>query len=187
MGHHKKIWLEQCKGPGVLFYSNYVDDTFCLFPSEDNTTTFLSYINSWHPNICFAMEKKIDCVLPFLDVLIDITDPHSIITGIFHYFFHFPPMLHKIGVVRTLIIRVFEINNTWLGFHDDIKKLVLILCINVFLFTLLKHASIVFHVRQLSGMVPLIYVPPNTNWHARQYVYKLLFLGYFLNAGVLSK
>lgn len=132
MGHHKKIWLEQCKGPGVLFYSNYVDDTFCLFPSEDNTTTFLSYINSWHPNICFAMEKKIDCVLPFLDVLIDITDPHSIITGIFHYFFHSPPMLHKIGVVRTLIIRVFEINNTWLGFHDDIKKLVLILCINVF-------------------------------------------------------
>ena len=78
------------------------------------------------------MEKKIDCVLPFLDVLIDITDPHSIITSIFHYFFRCPPMLHKIGLVRTLIDRVFKINNTWLGFHDDIKKLVLILRINVF-------------------------------------------------------
>ena len=41
-------------------------------------------------------------------------------------------MLHKIGLVRTLIDRVFKINNTWLGFHDDIKKLVLILRINVF-------------------------------------------------------
>lgn len=36
MGHHEKIWLEQYLGPEVLFYRRYVDDTFCLFHSEQD-------------------------------------------------------------------------------------------------------------------------------------------------------
>ena len=39
---------------------------------------------------------------------------------------------YKIGLIRTLIDRVFKINNTWLGFHKDIAKLVFTLRKNPF-------------------------------------------------------
>ena len=36
------------------------------------------------------------------------------------------------GLVRTLVDRVYKINNSWLGFHKDIKNLILILRKNLF-------------------------------------------------------
>ena len=36
------------------------------------------------------------------------------------------------GLVRTLVDRVNKINNSWLGFHNDIKDLTLILRKNLF-------------------------------------------------------
>ena len=36
------------------------------------------------------------------------------------------------GLVRTLVDRVYKINNSWLGFHKDIKDLTLILRRNLF-------------------------------------------------------
>ena len=66
MGHHGKIWLEQYQGPEVLFYRGYVDDTLCLFHSEQGTIAFFDYINGQHPNVHFTMDKEIDHVLPFL-------------------------------------------------------------------------------------------------------------------------
>ena len=65
MGHHEKIWLEQYQGPEVLFYRRYVDDTFCLFHSEQDAIAFF------------------DHVLPFLDVLIDNTHRGSVVTSTF--------------------------------------------------------------------------------------------------------
>ena len=69
MGHHEKIWLEQYQGPEVLFYRRYVDDTFWLFLSEQDAIAFLDYINRQFPNLRFTMDKEIDHVSPFLDVL----------------------------------------------------------------------------------------------------------------------
>ena len=40
MGLQEKIWLEQYQGPRVLFYCRYVDDTFCLFHSEQDAIAF---------------------------------------------------------------------------------------------------------------------------------------------------
>ena len=34
---------------------------------------------------------------------------------------------HKVGLIRTLIDRAYKINNTWLGLHEDITKLMEIL------------------------------------------------------------
>ena len=39
---------------------------------------------------------------------------------------------YKMGLVRTLVDRVYKINNSWLGFHKDIKDLTLILRKNLF-------------------------------------------------------
>ena len=77
------------------------------------------------------MERETDYVLPFLDVLINNTDPHQSVTTVyqkknFHRFAHLPLYL-QIGVNQTLIHRTFKINNTWLGFNTDLQKLSVIL------------------------------------------------------------
>jgi len=136
MGHHEKIWLEQCQGPQVKFYRRYVDDTFCLFHSEQDAIAVFDYINSQHPNIRLTMEKGIDHVLSFVDVLIDNTHCDSdvtstyrkkTLTGLLTNYFSFAPLSYKIGLIRTLIDRVFKKNNTWSGFHKYIAKLLFIL------------------------------------------------------------
>ena len=63
------------QGPEALFYRRYVDNSFCLFHSEQDAIAVFDYINSQHPNIRFTMENEIDHVLPFLDALIDTEYP----------------------------------------------------------------------------------------------------------------
>ena len=70
MGHHEQLWLENWQGSEVLFYRRYVEDTFCLFHSENDALLFFNCINARHPNIRFTKEKEIDHKIPFLDVLI---------------------------------------------------------------------------------------------------------------------
>ena len=60
MGHNENAWLENYKDSRILFYRRYVDDTFCVFETEQNAVSFYNYINSQHPNICFTMEKEVD-------------------------------------------------------------------------------------------------------------------------------
>ena len=141
MGHHEKMWLEQYKESEILFYRRYVDDTFCLFHSEHDAILFFNVINNQHPNIHFTMEKEINHVLPFLDVLLDNKAPHfpvtttyrkKTFTGVLTNFLSFTPLCYKLGLVKTLIDRIFKINNTWLGFHNDIQKLFVILRKNLY-------------------------------------------------------
>ena len=47
-------------------------------------------------------------------------------------FLSFTPLCYKLGLVKTLIDRIFKINNTWLGFHKDIQKLFVILRKNLY-------------------------------------------------------
>ena len=70
MGHNEKDWIENYKGSKILFYRRYVDDTFCVFETEQDAVSFYDYINSQHPNIRFTMEKEVNRKLAFLDVLI---------------------------------------------------------------------------------------------------------------------
>ena len=44
----------------------------------------------------------------------------------------FVPFSYKLGLVRTLVDRVFKINNTWTGFHLDISNLTKTLRKNLF-------------------------------------------------------
>ena len=70
MGHHEQLWLENWQGSEVLFYRRYVEDTFCLFHSENDALLYFNCINARRPNIRFTKEKEIDHKIPFLDVLI---------------------------------------------------------------------------------------------------------------------
>ena len=129
-------WLENFQGSEILFYRRYVDDTFCLFHSEHDAIIFLDYINSRHPNIRFTMEKEAHHKLPFLDVLVDNNNnPNSFltrvyrkkITGLLTNYFSLTSYSYKVGLIRTLVDRAYKINNTWLGLHEDITKLMEIL------------------------------------------------------------
>ena len=79
----------------------------------------------------------------FLDVLIDNSQPQSPITRVYYKktftclltagnYFSFTPFSYKLGLIRTLVGRPYKINSMWVGFHEDIKKLLLILRKNLF-------------------------------------------------------
>ena len=80
-------------------------------------------------NIKVTMEREENQKLPFLDVLLENHSNQGIITSVFHKktytglltnCFSFVPFSYKLGLVRTLVDRIFKINNTWAGFHLDI-------------------------------------------------------------------
>ncbi|KAL9964557.1 hypothetical protein ACROYT_G028213 [Oculina patagonica] len=58
MGHNENAWLENYKDSRILYYRRYVDDTFCVFETEQDAVSFYNFINSQHPNISFTMEKE---------------------------------------------------------------------------------------------------------------------------------
>ena len=93
---------------------------------------FFDYINSRHPDIRFTMEKEAQHKLPFLDVLLNNTDPNSLLTRVYHEktftglltnYFSFTSYSYKVGLIRTLVNRAYKINNTWLGLHEDLAKI----------------------------------------------------------------
>ena len=52
----------------------YGDDTFILWPHQENVQILLDHVNSIRPTIQFTMEKEQDNKLPFLDVLVTCTE-----------------------------------------------------------------------------------------------------------------
>ena len=123
------------------FIVDMLTTLFCLFHSEHDAISFFDYISSRHPNIRFTMEKEAHHKLPFLDVLVDNNDPNSLLTrvyrkktftGLLTNYFSFTSSSYKVGLIRTLVNRAYKINDTWLGLHEDITKLMDILKKNLF-------------------------------------------------------
>ena len=52
----------------------YVDDTFILWPHQEDVQILLDHVNSIQPYIQFTMEKEQDNKLPFFDVLVTLTE-----------------------------------------------------------------------------------------------------------------
>ena len=135
------------------------------------------------------MEKEIDHVLPFLDVLIDNTHRGSVVTstfrkktftGLLTNYLSFAPLSYKIGLIRTLIDRDFKINNTWLGFHKDIVNLVFILRKNLFPVHLIDKC-VYRYLNTAIDRYGSTQTPPsfNATLQGKQYYYKLPYLGRF--------
>ena len=81
---------------------------------------FFDYLNSRHPNIKFTFEKQNRAKLAFLDILIA-TENHNFCTSVFRKktsiglytnFTSFTPFSYKIGLIKTLLHRAFEISNS---------------------------------------------------------------------------
>ena len=141
MGYYEKIWIENYKGNKVEFYKRYVDDIFCLFQNENDALEFFDYINNRHPNISFTYEKEIDGKLCFLDILIQNINTDKFqtsiyrkktFTGLLTNFLSFVPSLYKVSLIKTLLNRIFRINNSTVTFNTDLSKLKDILAKNMF-------------------------------------------------------
>ena len=106
-----------------------------LFHSERDVELFFNFLNIQHPNIHFTMEKEANRIPPFLDVIVNNTAPLSVVTttGLLTNYFRLAFQSYRLGLAKTSIDKMFKINNTWQGFHNDIQDLVAILRNNLFL------------------------------------------------------
>ena len=129
MAIHEKDWLKNCNSPPI-FYRRYVDDIFCLVKNETEANSFLTYLNSKHANIKFTIEHEKDKKLPFLDILISSKNEYfetsvyrkDTFSGLFMNFKSFLPKTYKLGLISTLIDRVFKIAHNRSIFFFEMKK-----------------------------------------------------------------
>ena len=129
MAVKEKHWLESCPNP-PSFYRRYVDDIFCLLKSEDEANSFLVYLNGKHPNIKFTMETEKEKKLPFLDVLITSNNGNfetsvyrkMTFTGLFMNYRSFLPEIYKLGLISTLIDRIYKISQNREIFNFEFRK-----------------------------------------------------------------
>ena len=66
-----------------LMWLRYIDDTFILWPHQEDVQILMNHVNSIRPSIQFTMEKEQDNKLSFLDVLITHTE-HGFCTSVYH-------------------------------------------------------------------------------------------------------
>ena len=52
----------------------YVDDIFCVLRSKDHLHSYLTDLNNRHPSIKFTVEEETNGMLPFLDILTNMTE-----------------------------------------------------------------------------------------------------------------
>ena len=129
--HWEEIWLNKCPEKfKPAYYKRYMDDTFLLFPSNDQVKKFFRYVNSRHKNMSFTYEEEKDNKLPFLDVLV--TRENTFITniyrkptfsGLYTNFHSFLPENYKVGLCLTLLFRIHSICSDWSKIHTEVIKL----------------------------------------------------------------
>ena len=97
----------------------YIDDTFILWPHQEDVQILMNHVNSIRPSIQFTMEKEQDNKLSFLDVLITPTE-HGFCTSVYrkptftgHYlnFHSHHPYNVKKGIVCCLQHRAKAISS----------------------------------------------------------------------------
>lgn len=117
----------------------YVDDVFCLFSiSETKIREFHSRINKWHKNLKFTVELEENNSLAFLDVLVTKEETHLTTslyrkpthTGLYMLWDSCQSRRYKLGLIRTLVIRIHRICSTELTIKKELNTLRLTLINN---------------------------------------------------------
>ena len=109
----------------------YVDDTFILWPHQEDVQTLLDHVNSIQLSIQFMMEKEQDNKLPFLDVFVTCTEQgfsSSVchkppFTGQYLNFNSHHPYEVKKGIVRCLQHQAKTINSNTDAFQEEMISL----------------------------------------------------------------
>ena len=116
MGFYESKWLNEYNLNKPKFYLRYVDDILAAFDKEEDSLNFLNFLNKWHPNIKFTIEKQINhSTLQTYD--------KSTYTGLLLNFKSFTSFSYKISLIKCLMDRSFKICNNWKSFHNDMKNI----------------------------------------------------------------
>ena len=110
-GDNEKLCRENFQMTPPSYYRRYVDDIFSVFNNSFEAKECFNYLNTRHLNIKFAMETKVNKIIPFLDVLIDnsqnilktSTYHKSTYTGLVLTYTSFTSRFYKIGLIKFLI------------------------------------------------------------------------------------
>ena len=120
MAFYKSMWLNEYNLNKPNFYLRYVDDILAAFGNEQDSLTFLNFLNNRHPIIKFTIEKQNNHSIAFLDVFISginnqnltlQTYHKSTYTGLLLNFKSFTSFSYKISLIKYLIDRSFKICN----------------------------------------------------------------------------
>ena len=98
-----------------------------MFNCEVDAMKFFDYLNSRHPNMKFTFEKQNGGKLTFLDIFISNENDNFCTNvfckktsiGLYTNFTSFTPFTYKIGLIKTLLHRAFEISSSWKCFHQE--------------------------------------------------------------------
>ena len=123
-------WLCETVGERPILYLRYVDDIFAIFRQGVDIDSFLTKINSSHPNIKFTVEEANE-TLPFLDVEIKLKENSydswvwrkKTHTGVLLNFAAIAPMKWKFGLIQCLLNRVWDICSSSTYFDIEVGKL----------------------------------------------------------------
>ena len=125
---HCELRVDPEKWP--MFYNRFVDDTFTIFPSKEESDSFFEVLNSMHPALKFTVEGECDDRLPFMDVLVERVGGDLLrsvyrkpsFTGVYTRWDSFAPTSHKINLIKSLTLRSMRIcTPSRLG--DEVAKL----------------------------------------------------------------
>ena len=109
----------------------YVDDTFILWPHQEDVQILLDHVNPIWPSIQFTMEKEQVNKLPFLDVLVTSTEQGFMLsvyckptfTGQYLNFNSHHPYTVKKGIVRYLQHRAKTISSDTDAYQEEMISL----------------------------------------------------------------
>ena len=113
MEHFEQRALGSYLGTPPRLWLRYADDTFVII-NRTEQDRFLEHVSSKDSDIKFAQEKCFDNQLAFLDCKIKISNSFKLSTAVYrkptptdHYmqFRSHHPLLHKLGIIRTLYYR----------------------------------------------------------------------------------
>ena len=124
--------------------------------------------------------------IPFLDVHVLIDNNCSrapstsvyrmkTFTGLLTNYFSFTSYSYKLGLIRTLVDRTYKINNTWAGFHKDVKNLTQILKKTLFPTHLIEMVINQYVIRVESEVCSAGCVPDKVS----AFYFKLSYIGHF--------
>ena len=126
----RKLFDQELKPSHPAFYVRYVDDIFCIFRKDVDHNSFLSEINSLHPNLSFTVEIGGDS-LPFLDTEVTIRSEKITSTvyrkptntDVLLSYSSVAPNAWKMGLIKCFVHRAQVICSSQTLLREELAKL----------------------------------------------------------------
>ncbi|CAF4410745.1 unnamed protein product, partial [Didymodactylos carnosus] len=143
-----------------VLYKRYVDDIFCVFNEDQDVDMFFNYLNTQlHSNLRFTVKNERNDQLNYLDVLVirKISEKKyettiyrkPMDTGLYMLYESNQCRIYKLGLIRTLAIRILRICSSNEFVKIELKKLRQLMIINGYpnnvIRRAIKEAEIIVH------------------------------------------